>query len=110
PAALGAACWLALLVWLGPRGLLGLRAWKVWLLMAALAVLLRLALDLGRGYEGDVALYLARTWKVVTLGLHTAYLNISEVPPSDNPPFQLYPFWLLGWLFQQLFSPLFRPP
>ena len=43
-------------------------------------------------------------------GIQTAYLPISEVPPTDNPPMLVYPLWLVGWLFRQVFSPLFPPP
>ncbi len=75
----------------------------------ALAALVRLALDTGRGYEGDVAIYLSLAWKTVHFGIQSAYLNVSAVPPPNTPPFLLYPFWLLGWLFQQLISPLFPP-
>src|SRR5260370_31493528 len=44
---------------------------------------------------------------MVSNGIHSAYLRISESPPFDNPPLLLYPFWFLGWLYQRLVSPLF---
>src|SRR6266480_7095886 len=75
----------------------------------ALAALVRFVLDTGRGYEGDVELYLAQTWKTVHYGIQSAYLEINGVPPSDNPPLLLYPFWLLGWLYRQFISPSFPP-
>lgn len=75
-----------------------------------LAALLRLALDTGRGYEGDIAVYLALAWKTVHFGIHSAYLPVTDVPPPNNPPLLLYPFWLLGSLYQQFCSPLFPPP
>ncbi len=75
-----------------------------------LAALVRLALDTGRGYEIDVGIYLSLTWKTVHYGIHSAYLDVNGVPPSDNPPLLLYPFWLLGWLYQQFISPAFPPP
>ena len=34
---------------------------------------------------------------------------MGNVPPPNTPPLLLYPFWALGWLYQQLFSPLFPP-
>jgi Gpi18-like mannosyltransferase len=74
-----------------------------------LAAAVRLALDAGRGYPGDVDAYLAQTWKMVHYGIHSAYLTFNGVPPSDNPPVLLYPFWLLGWLYQHLISPSFPP-
>jgi hypothetical protein len=77
--------------------------------MFGLAAAVRLALDAGRGYEGDVVAYLAQTWKMVHYGIHSACLTFNGVPPSDNPPVLLYPFWLLGWLYQHLISPSFPP-
>src|SRR6266404_3709414 len=67
------------------------------LIVFALAALVRIPFDLGRGYEGDIASY----------GIHSAYLQVNDSPPSDNPPVLLYPFWFLGWLYEQLISPLF---
>jgi Gpi18-like mannosyltransferase len=81
-----------------------------------IAALVRIPLDLGRGYEGDIAsygkqgdiaAYIALTWKTVSHGIHSAYLQVNGTPPSDNPPVLLYPFWFLGWLYEQLISPLF---
>ncbi len=43
----------------------------------------------------------------MSYGIHSAYLQVNDSPPSDNPPVLLYPFWLLGWLYEQLISPLF---
>jgi hypothetical protein len=74
-----------------------------------LAALIRLAFDAGRGYEGDVDLYLALVWKTVRYGIQSAYIA-KEVIASDNPPLLLYPFWFLGWLYKQLVAPLFSPP
>src|SRR2546430_3521949 len=88
------------------------------LVLFGLAMLVRLALDTGQGYNVDVHTYLALTWKIVHYGLHSAYVQDSQntwlerlnaVPPSDNPPVLLYPFWLLGWLYKQLISPSFPP-
>ena len=75
----------------------------------ALAAFVRLVLDTGQGYEGDMDTYLSLTWKMAHYGFHAAYLDINGVPPSDNPPVLLYPFWLVGWLYQQLIAPLFAP-
>ncbi|HST30577.1 MAG TPA: hypothetical protein VLK27_07025 [Chthoniobacterales bacterium] len=81
-----------------------------------IAALVRIPFDLGRGYEGDIAsygkqgdiaTYIALTWKTVSYGIQSAYVQVSESPPSDNPPVLLYPFWFLGWLYEQLISPLF---
>jgi Gpi18-like mannosyltransferase len=86
------------------------------LIVFALAALVRIALDFGRGYEGDIAsygrqgdiaTYVALSWKTVGHGIHSAYLEINGSPPSDNPPVLLYSFWFLGWLYQRLISPLF---
>jgi dolichyl-phosphate-mannose-protein mannosyltransferase len=77
--------------------------------MFAIAAVVRLVLDTGRGYKGDVDSYLALTWKTVNYGIHSAYVGLNGVPPYDNPPVLLYPFWLLGWLYQQLISPSFPP-
>ena len=93
-----------------PRSVFSRRQWQLCLLMFGLAALVRLALDTGRGYEGDVALYMAWVWKTVTYGIQTAYLPITDVPPTDNPPVLVYPLWLMGWLYRQVFSPLFPPP
>jgi Gpi18-like mannosyltransferase len=80
------------------------------------AALVRIPLDLSRGYEGniasygkqgDIAIYIALAWKTVSHGIHSAYLQVADSPPSDNPPVLLYPFWFLGWLYEQLISPLF---
>ncbi len=86
------------------------------LIVFALAALVRIPFDLGRGYEGDIAsygkqgdiaTYIALAWKTVSYGIHSAYLQVNDSPPSDNPPVLLYPFWFLGWLYEQLISPLF---
>ncbi len=80
------------------------------------AALIRIPFDLGRGYEGDIAVYgkqgdiatyIALAWKTVGHGIHSAYVQVSDSPPSDNPPVLLYPFWFLGWLYEKLISPLF---
>lgn len=75
----------------------------------ALAALVRLMLDLGKGYQADVDTYLSLAWKMTHYGFHAAYLDLNGIPPSDNPPVLLYPFWLAGWLYQQLIAPLFSP-
>jgi hypothetical protein len=93
-----------------PRMTFDKRHWQICLLIFGVAALVRLVIDSGRGYEGDVALYMAWVWKTVTYGVHTAYLSLSEVPPTDNPPVLVYPLWAMGWLYHQLFSPLFPPP
>jgi len=81
-----------------------------------IAALIHIPLDVGSGYEGDiasygkqgdVATYIALAWKTVGHGIHSAYLQVNGSPPSDNPPVLLYPFWFLGWMYEQLFSPLF---
>ncbi|HYR23000.1 MAG TPA: hypothetical protein VEP30_08790 [Chthoniobacterales bacterium] len=86
------------------------------LILFILAALVRIPFDLGRGYEGDIAsygkqgdiaTYIALAWKTVSYGIHSAYLQVNGSPPSDNPPVLLYPFWFLGWLYEQLISPLF---
>jgi Gpi18-like mannosyltransferase len=80
------------------------------------AAFIRIPFDLGRGYEGDIAsygkqgdiaAYIGLAWKTVSHGIHSAYLQVNGTPPSDNPPVLLYPFWFLGWLYEQLISPLF---
>jgi len=80
------------------------------------AALIRIPLDIGSGYEGDIAsygkqgdiaAYIALAWKTVSRGIHSAYLPVNGSPPSDNPPVLLYPFWFLGWMYEQLISPLF---
>ncbi|MEP7200855.1 MAG: hypothetical protein ABI874_13615, partial [Chloroflexota bacterium] len=107
--ALGVAALLALVAWIVPRERMTKRQWNVLLIVFVVAALVRLALDTGRGYEGDVAIYLSLAWKTVTYGIHSAYLNVSDVPPPNTPPLLLYPLWLMGWLYQQIFSPLFPP-
>ncbi len=107
--ATGLAALVMLIAWIVPRGSLSERQWRVLLAVFALAALGRLILDTGRGYEGDVAIYLSLAWKSVTLGIHSTYLHVSDVPPPNTPPFLLYPFWITGWLYQQFFSPLFPP-
>jgi Gpi18-like mannosyltransferase len=86
------------------------------LILFIIAALVRIPFDLGRGYEGDIAsygkqgdiaTYIALAWKTVSYGIHSAYLQVNGSPPSDNPPVLLYPFWFLGWLYEQLISPLF---
>jgi Gpi18-like mannosyltransferase len=77
------------------------------LILFMLAALIRIPFDLGRGYPGDVAYYLSLAWKMVSYGIHSAYVKVDGWPPSDNPPVLLYPFWFLGWLYEQLLSPLF---
>src|SRR5258708_37421263 len=107
------------LIWLIARVLSGLltrdQALSA-LILFTLAALVRIPFDLGRGYEGDIAsygkegdiaTYIALTWKTVSYGIHSAYLQVNGSPPSDNPPVLLYPFWFLGWLYEQLISPLF---
>ncbi len=86
------------------------------LILFVFAALVRIPFDLGRGYEGDIAsygkqgdiaTYIALAWKIVSHGIHSAYVQMNGSPPSDNPPVLLYPFWFLGWLYEQLISPLF---
>ncbi|PYL55086.1 MAG: hypothetical protein DMF29_04275 [Verrucomicrobia bacterium] len=86
------------------------------LILFIFAAVVRILLDLGRGYEGDIAsygkqgdiaTYIALAWKTVSYGIHSAYLQVNGSPPSDNPPLLLYPFWFFGWLYEQLISPLF---
>jgi Gpi18-like mannosyltransferase len=86
------------------------------ILMFAVAAIIRIPFDLGRGYEGDIAsygkqgdiaTYLALAWKIVGHGVSSAYTQVGDSPPSDNPPVLLYPFWFFGLLYQQLISPSF---
>jgi len=86
------------------------------LIVFAIATLVRIPLDAGSGYEGDIAsygkqgdiaTYIALAWKTVGHGIQSAYLEFNGSPPSDNPPVLLYPFWFFGWLYQKLISPLF---
>ena len=81
-----------------------------------IAALIRILLDVGSGYEGniasygkqgDIATYIALAWKTVGHGIHSAFLQVGDSPPSDNPPVLLYPFWFVGWLYEKLISPLF---
>ncbi len=112
PAWLGAlalAVAAVLVAWIAPRAALGARRWRLALLVFALAALVRLVFDTGRGYEGDVAIYMSLAWKTVSYGIHMAYVTIGEVPPPNTPPFLLYPFALIGWLYRELFSPSFPP-
>jgi hypothetical protein len=71
----------------------------------SLAAAVRLLLDTGSGYEADVEFYMALTWKIVRYGIHSAYLTLGGIPPSDNPPVLLYPFWFTGWLYHRFVSP-----
>jgi Gpi18-like mannosyltransferase len=71
------------------------------------AAAIRIPFDFGPGYQTDVSAYLSLAWKTVHDGIHSAYLNMAGVPPSDNPPILLYPFWLLGKFYQSYLSPLF---
>ncbi|MBI5877355.1 MAG: DUF2029 domain-containing protein [Chloroflexi bacterium] len=105
--ALGLAA--GLVGWIAPRAALGSHRWRFALLLFAAAALVRLVLGLGRGYEGDVEIYLSLAWKTVTYGIHSAYITLGEVPPPNTPPFLLYPFAVVGWLYRELFSPLFPP-
>lgn len=82
----------------------------------AAATLIRVPLDLGSGYEGniasygkegDIATYMALAWKTAGHGIHSGYVQVEGSPPSDNPPVLLYPFWLVGRIYLRLFSPLF---
>lgn len=107
------------LIWGISRVVSGSLARKhVWVLVIVflIAALVRIPFDLGRGYEGDIAsygkqgdiaIYIALAWKTVGHGIHSAYVQVSDSPPSDNPPVLLYPFWFLGWLYEKLISPLF---
>src|SRR4030095_6696038 len=81
-----------------------------------IAALVRIPLDLGSGYEGeiasygkqgDIATYIALAWKTAGHGIQSGYLEVNGSSPSDNPPVLLYPFWFFGWLYQKLISPLF---
>src|SRR5205814_7818437 len=87
-----------------PGSLTRSEASRVSILFAA-AALVRLSFDFGLGYEGDVSLYLSLTWKMVHEGIQSAYINSSGRLPSDNPPVLLYPFWLLGHVYQHFMSP-----
>lgn len=73
----------------------------------ALALFIRALLDLGRGFEGDIAVYLSIAWRTVREGIQSAYLEVGGLRPPNNPPVLLYPFWLIGLLYRALFSPLF---
>lgn len=75
-----------------------------------LAILIRLGLDLGSGYRGDIMIYLAATWKIMHFGIQSAYHAVEGVPPFDDPPMLLYPFWLIGWFYYHLFGPAFPLP
>jgi Gpi18-like mannosyltransferase len=108
--AMGAAALLAVVCQLLPRAALNKRQWRTCLLMFGLAALIRLVIDTGRGYEGDVALYMALAWKAVTYGVQTTFLTINDVLPANTPPVLAYPLWAMGWLYHQVFSPLFPPP
>lgn len=77
------------------------------LIVVMMAALVRIPFDLGHGYKTDIQMYLSLVWKTVRYGFCSAYLNVSGVPASDNPPVLLYPFWLLGQLYREFFSPLF---
>jgi hypothetical protein len=92
-----------------PRSVFSRRQWRFCLLVFGLAALVRLALDTGRGYEGDVALYMALVWKTVTYGVHTAFLSINEVLPAHTPVVLNYSLWGMGVIYRQIFSPLFPP-
>jgi Gpi18-like mannosyltransferase len=107
------------LIWVIARVVSGtLAREQVFTLLAIflIAAVIRIPFDLGRGYEGDIAsygkqgdiaTYIALTWKTVGHGIQSAYLQVNGSAPSDNPPVLLYPFWFLGWLYQNLISPLF---
>jgi hypothetical protein len=86
------------------------------LILFLLAAAIQIAFDFGRGYEGniasygkqgDIAIYVALAWKTVGHGIQSAYQQIADSPPSDNPPLLLYPFWFFGWLYEKLNSPSF---
>src|SRR6202011_3549593 len=102
-AAVGAAALAATTSRILPRAGVARRQWRLCLSICGLAVLVRLLLDTGRGYEGDVALYMAWVWKTVHYGIQSAYLPVTEVPPTDNPPMLIYPLWLARSLYRQVF-------
>jgi hypothetical protein len=76
-------------------------------ILFGVAALVRIPFDFGRGYETDVSMYMSLAWKTVHYGLQSAYSSVGDVPPSDNPPFLLYPFWVVGRFYQIFLSPLF---
>jgi Gpi18-like mannosyltransferase len=86
------------------------------MIVFVIAAVIRISLDFGSGYEGniasygkegDIATYMALAWKTAGHGIHSGYVQVEGSPPSDNPPVLLYPFWLVGRIYLRLFSPLF---
>jgi len=86
------------------------------MIVFVIAAVIRIPLDFGSGYEGniasygkegDIATYMALAWKTAGHGIHSGYVQVEGSPPSDNPPVLLYPFWLVGRIYLRLFSPLF---
>lgn len=77
------------------------------LILFLTAALVRIPFDFGQGYQTDVSTYLSLAWKTVQHGIQSAYQNTAGVPPSDNPPVLLYPFWLSGKFYETYLSPLF---
>ena len=52
---------------------------------------------------------MAWTYRVTHLGIHSAYAPDFVAPPNTTPGL-LYPFRLIGEIFQQIVSPQFPPP
>ena len=79
-----------------------------WLtLIILLALTIYLPLSLTRGYEGDIAIYMAWTHQVTHNGIHSAYAPDFVAQPNTTPGL-LYPFRVVGEVFRRFFSPDFR--
>jgi len=79
------------------------------LLLLGAGLALRLPVMSAAGYVDDVRLYELWSWKAATLGIHTLYQHTAGVV-SDNHPGCLYPFKLIGWVYQALAGGAFPYP
>jgi Gpi18-like mannosyltransferase len=80
--------------------------WVVVMIMAAALIYLPLAKT--EGYWGDIEIYMAWTHQVTHNGIHSAY-NPEAAARPNTTPFLLYPFRVIGGIFQALWSPDFPP-
>jgi Gpi18-like mannosyltransferase len=81
--------------------------WLTVIILLALAIYLPLSLT--RGYEGDIAIYMAWTHQITHHGIHSAYSPDFSDRPNTTPGL-LYPFRAIGEVFRRFFSPDFPSP
>ena len=80
---------------------IGKREWGAVIGVLTAAVLVRIPFMWSAGFVDDVSLYAQWTWKAFHFGISTLY-DSSHGITSDNYPLCLYPFKLIGHLYNIL--------